>query len=1004
MEKKSSLASLRSTHHEPVFHSMTVIETVNHLSTDLELGLTSDQAEERLIEYGHNELQGGDSISPWRILFRQVANMLTVILFIAMSIAFISGDYAEGAVILFVIVTNAAIGFAQEFKAEKTMESLRRLASPTSSVIRDGQIQKISTELVVPGDVLLLETGDVVGADLRIVEQFNLSIDEALLTGESVPTDKDVAAIPERDVPVGDRVNLAFSSTTVTKGRGKTVVIGTGMKTEIGNIALTLNNADSNQKTSLQKTMDKMAIVVFGMAILLCIVVFSVNEWKIEKNIAIYAVAVSIAIIPEGLIAVVTLTMAAGVRSMAKNRAIVRRTNALEILGSVTNICSDKTGTLTQAKMVLTRLWLPSSGYYSVTGVGYAPEGIVLQEGFEAKDLLSRQYNESSEEDKTTNDKFVTISPDNLDDNMIRVTQIASLCNSALIKQDPESGTWIGLGDPTENALQTFAHKLNLGQSTLSDPEGDFRYELLAEFPFDSTLKLMTAVYYHQPTGRCIVYTKGAMERVLAKCISYVGDQVYDSTPQELIDIATPHMEHLAGQGLRTLCLAIRELPLDLKKEEVVNWTRDQAESHLTMLGLVGIYDPPRPESRSSVLECHRAGISVHMLTGDHPATAAAIARDVGIIPINTPSPGHGDIDLTIGSVVMTATQFDKLTDEQLDSLPELPLVIARCSPDTKVKMIQALHRRGRIVAMTGDGVNDSPSLKISNVGIGMGLSGSDVAKQASDIVLTDDNFATIVRAVAEGRRIFENIIKFVLHLMAGNTSEIVALVVGLCFRDVDGNVVFPMSPIQILFLNMITSSPPAMGLGLEKAHPKSMIRPPRPVTGGLFTWEVISDIVYYGLIMGGLAFSNFCIVIFGFGDGILASECNSAYRPECDTIFKARATSYATLTLLILLHAFNCRSLRQPAWSFKGLRNLYSNRFLANSIILGIVLLFPAIYIPGVNHTIFHHTNITYEWGLVFAACAIFIVFSELFKAFKRAALSSDKIVVVEMSSVSTS
>lgn len=1001
MEKKPSLASLRSSHHEPIYHSMTVGEVVSHLETDLELGLTSDQAEVRLIEYGRNELQGGNSISPWRILFRQVANMLTVILVVAMSIAFYAQDYAEGAVILFVIVTNAAIGFAQEFKAEKTMESLRRLASPTSNVIRDGHVQKIPTELVVPGDVLLLETGDVVGADLRIAEQFNLSIDEALLTGESVPTDKETAAIPERDVPVGDRINLAFSSTTVTKGRGKAIVVGTGMKTEIGNIALTLNNADSNQKTSLQKTMDRMAIVVFGLALLLCVVVFSVNKWNIDKNIAIYAVAVSIAIIPEGLIAVVTLTMAAGVRSMAKNRAIVRRTNALEILGSVTNICSDKTGTLTQAKMVLTRLWLPSSGYYSVTGVGYAPEGVVLQEGSKPNDSLVRQY---SEADDPNSEEFVTLSPDDLIDTLMRVGQIASLCNSAQIKQEPESGTWIGLGDPTENALQTFAHKLNLGQPALTDPEGDFRYELLAEYPFDSNLKLMSAVYFHQPSLRCIVYTKGAMERVLAKCVQYVGDQIYASTPKELIDLATPHMEHLAGQGLRTLCLAIRELPLNLSRDEVANWTRDQAESQLTMLGLVGIYDPPRPESRTSVLECHRAGISVHMLTGDHPATAAAIARDVGIIPDNTPSPGHGDVDLSAGSVVMTANQFDKLTDEQLDKLPQLPLVIARCSPDTKVKMIQALHRRGRVVAMTGDGVNDSPSLKIANVGIGMGLSGSDVAKQASDIVLTDDNFATIVKAVAEGRRIFENIIKFVLHLMAGNTSEIVALVVGLCFRDVDGNVVFPMSPIQILFVNMLTSSPPAMGLGLEKAHPKSMVRPPRPVTGGLFTWEVISDIIYYGVIMGGLAFGNFCIVIFGFGNGQLAANCNSAYRDECDTIFKARAASYATLTLLILLHAYNCRSLRQPAWSLKGLRNLYSNSFLANSIILGILLLFPAIYIPGVNHTVFHHTVITHEWGLVLAACAIFIILSEIYKFLKRAFLAPNKVVVAELTSTAAS
>ncbi|KAI9291332.1 Na P-type ATPase [Neoconidiobolus thromboides FSU 785] len=966
---------------------MSIDEVLNLYSTDLEEGLNSDQVKELSQKYGLNELSGNSGVSPWKILLRQVANILTVILVIAMAIAFASQDWVEGGVIGFIIITNATIGFMQEYRAEKTMESLRRLASPTTNVIRSGHRCKVSTNQLVPGDIIILENGDVVGADARVVEQFNLSIDEALLTGESVPVEKTVETIIEKDAPVGDRTNLTFSSTTVTRGRGTAIVVATGMDTEIGKIARTLNDSEGSQKTSLQKTMDRMALAVFGMAILLAIIVFSVNSWVIEKNVAIYAVAVSIAIIPEGLIAVITLTMAAGVRNMAKNRAIIRQLTALETLGSVTNICSDKTGTLTQAKMVLTRFWLPGYGYFSVTGAGYNPIGDVLQEGETPDDSLIRSYGEGN-----SNNGVTKLSSDELTDQSLRLVQVASLCNMAKLKKDKASGEWIGLGDPTENALQAFAHKFDMGQPNLIKANGDHQFELLAEFPFDSSIKLMTVVYLHYPTQKKYAFTKGAMERVLEKCNSYLNQST--SLPIDSFDhlknLYTPHMEHLASQGLRTLCTAYRDITNEFDKTTPGDYTRDQIESNLTAIGLVGIYDPPRPESRSSVLECHKAGISVHMLTGDHPATATAIARDVGIVPQDTKAPGHTSLNVG-NNLVMTAQQFDALSEEEIDNMVELPNVIARCSPDTKVKMIRALHRRNRVAAMTGDGVNDSPSLKIANVGIGMGLSGSDVAKQASDIVLTDDNFATIVKAVEEGRRIFENIVKFVLHLMSGNASEIVALVIGLCFTDNAGKSVFPMSPIQILFLNMITSSPPAMGLGLEPAHKKAMLKPPRPVKGGLFTWEVILDIMYFGLIMGGLALINFVMVVFVFGNGNLGSGCNDHYSEDCELVFRARAASYACLTLLILLHAFNCRSLRQSSWSMKALKSLKNNRFLLFSVIFGALLLIPAIYIPGLNHEVFRHAPIDWEWIMIFISCIVFLILSEGFKWFKRSYFKSN-------------
>ncbi|KAJ9057159.1 hypothetical protein DSO57_1025207 [Entomophthora muscae] len=982
-KKKIKAPSIRSegTYNGAIFHTMDPVEAADFFETDLEQGLTSEQAKLRLAQSGPNQLNAGQGVSALKILLHQIANVLTIILTIAFVVVVVAGDIAEAVVIALVIFTNSGIGFMQEYKAEKTMESLNRLAAPTSNAIRDGQQVKVATNTLVTGDLVVLETGDVVGADLRLIEQFNLAIDEALLTGESIPAEKDISVIPQRDVPVGDRVNLAFSSTTVVKGRGRAIVIATGMDTEIGSIARTLNNADNNRKTSLAKTMDNMALVIFVLAILLSVVVFWVNKWQFTKVIAVYAVALSIAIIPEGLVVVVTLTMAAGVKKMVKNRAIIRRLAALETLGSVTNICSDKTGTLTQAKMVLTRLWLPGVGYFSVTGAGYNPEGVLLEEGFVANDSLVRNYSQGDAcVDKTL-----------LPEQLLRLTQVAALCNTAQIKLDSESGVWMGLGDPTENALQTFAHKMEMGQPKLLDPEGEFQFELLAEFPFDSSLKLMSAVFLHRPSMRVYVYSKGAIERLLPKAAAYYNDGNV-SHSDDLLAMCTPHMEHLAKQGLRTLCLAFRELPTEMAKQAPETWTRDMIEEQLIVIGLVGIYDPPRAESRASVLECHRAGISVHMLTGDHPATAAAIARDVAILP----TPKEGQVGLDFDSMAMTATQFDALSEQQLDALPALPLVVARCSPDTKVKMIHALHRRKLVVAMTGDGVNDSPSLKIANVGIGMGLSGSDVAKQASDIVLTDDNFATIVRAVGEGRRIFENIVKFVLHLMGGNASEIVVLVFGLLIRDKNNNSVFPMSAIQILCLNMFTSSPPAMGLGLEPAHPKSMVRPPRPVKGGLFTLEVIVDILFHGLVMGGLTLINFFQVVdFANPKANLGDGCNDKFNDSCEKVFQARAAAYACLTCLILLHAFNCRSMRRPAWSFKGMSNIYSNRFLFWSIVFGIGLLFPSIYIPYINETVFHHHSIgVKEWGIVAVSCIIFLALADFYKLIKRLVLKSDKIV----------
>ncbi|KAF9173935.1 hypothetical protein BGX21_001899 [Mortierella sp. AD011] len=957
------------------FHVLSVEQVAAHYSTNTLEGLASQEATERLRTYGNNELQGNGGVRWYKVLWRQVANTLVAILLIATVLSFATKDFAEGGVILVIIIMNAAIGFWQEFNAEKTMEALRNMSSPTAKVIRDEVRMIIPNNQAVPGDIMIFEDGDVIGADCRLFEIFNLETDEALLTGESLPVQKNLDLIETEDQPLGDRLNMVFSSTVVVKGRAKGIVTSTGMKTQIGQIATSLMGTGGNETTPLQKRLNKMAYFISFAAAILVLIVFAVHKFHYSNEVAIYAISVAIAMIPEGLVAVVTLTMAFGVNRMAEVKAIVRRLSSLESLGAVTNICSDKTGTLTQSKMVAVRMWIPGDGFYRVSGTGFDPDGeiykqgeTVAHDGPKVPEQLVVQGEESN--------------------HLLRVLQAASLCNMSELRKStrPESnGEWTAIGDPTEIALQVLAYKAGLAKPDLLS-QG---FKLIAEFPFDSSVKRMSVLYRGPEregrSGEHFIFLKGATERVLGCCThwrdgdrerSLMGEKE-EMSREEFGAMITDKVDILAEKGLRVLTLAYRRFEPVPGVDLVHGLVRSEVEQDMVFLGLVGIYDPPRAESRPAVLQCYDAGIRVHMLTGDHPSTAAAIAKEVAIIP--------ADVPVKDNPLIMTASQFDAMSDEQVDQLEELPRVVARCSPNTKVKMIAALHRRKLFAAMTGDGVNDSPSLKAADVGIAMGQSGSDVAKQAADIVLTDDNFATIVQAVAEGRRIFANIQKFIAHLMSTNVAEIVVLIVGLAFKDDDGMAVFPMSAVQILFLNMITSSPPAMGLGLEPASASNMCEPPRSPKQGLFSFEVVMDTFVYGLTMGALSFSAFCTVLFGFNNGNLGSSCNTEYTEACEGVFRARATAYASLTLLLLAHAINCRNIRSSSWSMKSLKTLQKNKMLWLSIVTGALIVIPCIYIPGVNHSVFKHTNISYEWGFVVIALVLFILLSELYKFIKR-------------------
>ncbi|KAI7856652.1 potassium/sodium efflux P-type ATPase [Circinella umbellata] len=943
----------------PPYHTMDLETVTKLMKSDLEDGLHESEIEGRHTESGFNEMEGEGGVNPFKLLLKQFLNVMVLILLVAMIVSFVFKDWVEGAVICAIMFLNAGVGFAQEFKAEKTMDSLRQMASPTSQVVRDGQSKTIPTRELALGDVIILKAGDVVGADCRVIESFNMDVDEALLTGESVPVNKVTDTLEGSDIPLGDRVNMLYSSTVLTKGRGKAIVTAIGMQTEIGKIALRLLSSDDSRKTPLQRSLDRMALFLLGVAILSVIIVFAVAKFHIKQEQILYAISTAISAIPEALVAVVTLTQAFGVHGMAKANALVRKISALELLGSVTNVCSDKTGTLTQSKMVLTRLWRPEEGFYKVGGLGFSIEGDLTRE---------------SDGQVVTKESFTS--------GMHQLCLTGALCNMSELRKDKETGEYHGLGDPTEIALQVFAHKAQMGKPSLIKSEKEEQnWKLIAEYPFDSSIKRMS-VLARAPDGSYYAFIKGATERVLNTCVGVQYNEegnVKNMQQSELEAMVLPQVEELAKGGLRVLTLGIRKI----KAEGEVGpetFKREEIEQNMNFLGVVGIYDPPRAESKAAVEECHRAGITVHMLTGDHIATATAIAREVSILPERYGLDGKPQEVL-----VMAATEFDKLTEEQIDALPQLPLVIARCSPDTKVKMIEALHRRKRIAGMTGDGVNDSPSLKEADIGIAMGQNGSDVAKQAADIVLVDDNFATIVKAIEEGRRVFDNISRFVVHMVSGNVAEVVPLILGLGFFDDTGSSVFLMTPLQILFNNILTSSPPAMSLGLEPVHPEQMLVPPRPTSEGLFARPTIIDIVFYGTVIGVICLLNFIVVVYGYGGGQLGYDCNHNYNDSCEIVFRARGAVFAALTIMVLLHAFTCRDLLYPIWTWNGLVKRQQNYYLLWSSVGCVCLMFVALYVPVLNTVVFKHKGIGWEWGMVAVSCLVYMAITEIYKFFKR-------------------
>lgn len=866
-----------------LWHTLSSETVLAHLQST-PTGLTGAEAAQRLAEHGPNELQVTHRISPWTILFEQFRNVLIVMLLVATALSAFLGHGIEAIAIAVIVLFACLLGFVQEYRAERATEALRQMAAPTATALRDREEVEIPARALVPGDVVLLRAGDKIPADVRLIEAVNLQIEEAALTGESVPIEKYATPLTNDELALGDRKNMAYAGTAATYGRGRAVVVATGMRTEFGKIAQMLQTVEPG-RTPLQDNLDKVGHVLAWAALVVVVAIVALGLYRGQPFIEmlIFGIALAVAVVPEALPAVVTISLAIGVQRMVKRHALMRRLPAVETLGSTTVICSDKTGTLTKDEMTVRKIFTARQ-VLDVSGAGYEPHGQFLRDG-------------------------VVVEPSGPLTSLLRA---AALASDAHVIHSEADGRWDVKGDPTEGALVVVAAKAGLHKTDL-----DSQFSRVSEIPFTSETKRMTTL--HSEPEAVVAYAKGAPEVILDSCVRYMtadGDTPLDAEGRKIIVEAARRM---ANEALRVLAVASKP-----------HATLEDAEYDMTFLGLVGMIDPPRSEAKAAIETCGQAGIKPVMITGDHPLTAQAVARELGL--------------LKTGRVV-TGAELEAMSEDEFEREVENIEVYARVSPAHKLGVVTALQKNGHIVAMTGDGVNDAPALKKADIGIAMGITGTDVSKEAAAMTLTDDNFASIVAAVEEGRGIFGNIKKYLMYLLSSNIGEIV-LMAGATLLGLP----LPLTAVQILYVNLATDGLPALALAVDPPEPDLMRRRPRNPRTGIFTRPVVTLMVAGGLWSAAV---NLGLFVWALNSG--------------RSIAEAITMTFVSLVLIQFFKAYNFRSDRLSV-----LNQPFANKWLNVAIIQGVVLLVIIVYAP-----VLHEPFATFSLPLVDWAIVVVLAFT---------------------------
>ena len=860
-------------------------EILKELDVDEKNGLSSNEALRRLEKYGKNKLVTKKKKTLFKQFLSQLKDVMIYILIIAAIISAFLGEISDALIILLVIVINAVIGVVQESKAEKALDALKELSTPKALVKRDGSLKEILSEDIVPGDIVIIDAGRYIPGDLRLIDTANLKIEESAFTGESVPSEKDASFLPDKEIPIGDQNNMAFMSTLATYGRGVGVVVGTGMNTEIGKIAKMIEQ-EENDETPLQKKLSELGKILGFLAVGICILIFIISFFQGRDLLEMFLTSISLAVaaIPEGLPAIVAIVLALGVQRMVKKNAIIRKLPAVETLGSVSIICSDKTGTLTQNKMTVTTVY--------------------------------------------TNDSYIKESEFNLNENESKLlVDCMVLCNDASYSEKNQTG------DPTEIALLESSFKLNILKEKR---EKDFKR--IDEIPFDSDRKLMTTVNLVD-NNKARVFTKGALDSILSICNKIsINGKLLDFTKEYKAKVLE-NSNIMSDKALRVLAFAYK----DISKENIV---LDSLEKDLVFIGMVGMIDPPRLEVKDSIKLCKNAGITPVMITGDHKNTAFAIANELGIAEnISQAITGH---------------EIDKFKEKEFNEKIINYRVFARVSPEHKVKIVKAFKSHGNIVSMTGDGVNDAPSLKAADIGVAMGITGTDVSKGASDMILTDDNFSTIVSAVEEGRKIYLNIKKSIVFLLSCNLGEILTL-----FTAILLNWNSPLQPIHILWVNLITDSFPALALGVDKTKEDVMNNPPRNPKESIFVKSDKIQLIINGILIGGIT-----LFAFKLGERLYA-----------DSLIHAQTMAFVVLSVSQLFLSLSLRSNTKSAFSL----GLFSNKYLVYSILLGIFLQVIIISISFIANIFKVTPLLLYDWIVVILVSLIPFAINEILKLFRK-------------------